>query len=330
MVPARPVLVRVVVACAVLVCFSWFIASLYPGFPSFAPSESVVAIPLPHQRPKAREIDIVVASVKSDNTTWFHQHLPPQWQKSIYVVNDPKAPLTVPQNKGREAMVYLTHIVNNYDDLSDNLLFFHASRFAWHNDDPDYDGLATLQNFQFPYLREMGYVNLRCVWVIGCPAEIRPMEDAVTDDEMVVRKRAAPTAKEVYKDAFEQLLPGHPVPEVVAVSCCSQFAVTKEMIRRRPRADYIHFLQWLLNTPLEDALSGRVFEFAWHIIFDQEAVHCPSAEDCYCKVWGKCGLNCTESECDGRYTLPPVSTLPVGWPLVGWDKEERPFSGPSL
>ncbi|KAK6825812.1 hypothetical protein PG987_013306, partial [Apiospora arundinis] len=312
MVPARPVLVRVVVACAVLVCFSWFIASLYPGFPSFAPSESVVAIPLPHQRPKAREIDIVVASVKSDNTTWFHQHLPPQWQKSIYVVNDPKAPLTVPQNKGREAMVYLTHIVNNYDDLSDNLLFFHASRFAWHNDDPDYDGLATLQNFQFPYLREMGYVNLRCVWVIGCPAEIRPMEDAVTDDEMVVRKRAAPTAKEVYKDAFEQLLPGHPVPEVVAVSCCSQFAVTKEMIRRRPRADYIHFLQWLLNTPLEDALSGRVFEFAWHIIFDQEAVHCPSAEDCYCKVWGKCGLNCTESECDGRYTLPP-SVDPTWW-----------------
>ncbi|KAK8129697.1 hypothetical protein PG999_002077 [Apiospora kogelbergensis] len=329
MTPARPALGRAVVACAVLICFSWFICSLYPGFPSFAPaSEAIVAIPLQQQRPASREIDIVVASVKSDNTTWFHRHLPSEWQKSIYVVNDPKAPLTVPQNKGREAMVYLTHIVNNYDDLSDNLVFFHASRFAWHNDDPDYDGLATLRNFQFPYLREMGYVNLRCVWVIGCPAEIHPMMDAASTE--VLDRRGAPTAKEVYKDAFEQLLPGHPVPEVVAVSCCSQFAVTKEMIRRRPREDYIHFLQWLLNTPLEDALSGRVFEFAWHIIFGQEAVHCPSAEDCYCKVWGKCGLNCTESECDDRYTLPPVSTLPVGWPRVGWDKEERPFSGPAL
>ncbi|KAK8039615.1 hypothetical protein PG993_008026 [Apiospora rasikravindrae] len=327
MIPARSGLGRVVVACAVLVCFSWFICSLYPGYPRFGPSsEAVVHIPLQPQA--SREIDVVVASTKSDNTTWFHRHLPPQWQKSIYVVDDPKARLTVPQNKGREAMVYLTHIVTNYDDLSDHIIFFHASRFAWHNDDPDYDGLATLKNFQFPYLRQMGYVNLRCVWVIGCPAEIRPMEDAQTSE--VERRDGMPTAKEIYKDSFEQLLPGHPVPEVVAVSCCSQFAVTREAIRRRPREDYIHFLEWLLNTPLEDALSGRVFEFAWHIIFGQEAVHCPSPEACYCNVFGLCGLNCTESECDGRYTLPAVSTLPVGWPKVGWDKEQRPFSGPPL
>ncbi|KAK8134508.1 hypothetical protein PG984_006520 [Apiospora sp. TS-2023a] len=329
MVPARSGLGRIVVACAVLVCFFWFICSLYPGYPSFGPaSEAVVQIPLQHPRPPPREVDVVVASTKSDNTTWFHRHLPPQWNKSIYVVNDPKASLTVPQNKGREAMVYLTHIVNNYHDLSDNLIFFHASRFAWHNDDPDYDGLATLQNFQLPYLRQMGYVNLRCVWVIGCPAEIRPIEDAASTEEL--ERRGMPSAKEVYKQSFEELLPGHPVPEVVAVSCCSQFAVTKEAIHRRPRKDYMHFLQWLLNTPLEDALSGRVFEFAWHIIFDQEAVHCPSAEDCYCKVFGHCGLNCTESECDGRYTLPPVATLPGGWPKVGWEKEPRPFSGPPL
>lgn len=38
--------------------------------------------------------------------------------------------------------------------------------------------------------------------------------------------------------------------------------------------------------------------------------------------------SCEEGECDGQYDLPPYSTLPQGWPLVGWDGEERLFSGP--
>lgn len=58
-------------------------------------------------------------------------------------------------------------------------------------------------------------------------------------------------------------------------------------------------------------------------------MYCPSAADCYCKVYGMCDLpNCEEGECDGQYDLPPYSTLPQGWPLVGWDGEERLFSGP--
>ncbi|KAK8086446.1 hypothetical protein PG994_001420 [Apiospora phragmitis] len=324
MIPARSVLGRVVVACAVLVCFSWFIWSLYPGYPSFAPtSEAVVQIPLQQHPPTLREVDVVVASTKSDNTTWFHRHLPPQWQKSIYVVDDPKARLRVPQNKGREAMVYLTHIVNNYDDLADSLVFFHASRFAWHNDDPDYDGLATLQHFQFPYLRAQGYVNLRCVWVIGCPAEIRPMEDAQTTEVPRRRRRGVPTAKEVYKDSFEQL-PARP-PGARRGRCELLLS-----IRRHAGGDPPASAGGLYALPRVATQYPPRRCFEREIIFGQEAVHCPSAEDCYCNVWGLCGLNCTESECDGRYTLPPVSTLPGGWPKVGWDKEQRPFSGPPL
>jgi hypothetical protein len=38
---------------------------------------------------------------------------------------------------------------------------------------------------------------------------------------------------------------------------------------------------------------------------------------------------CTEDSCGvERYTLPPFSTLPEGWPVVGWDKEQRNFTGP--
>lgn len=50
---------------------------------------------------------IVVASVKDDDTTWLQQRLP-EWPVSRYVVDDHEANLTIPFNKGRESMVYLT------------------------------------------------------------------------------------------------------------------------------------------------------------------------------------------------------------------------------
>ncbi|KAI0400902.1 hypothetical protein F4802DRAFT_601540 [Xylaria palmicola] len=276
------------------------------------------------QDPRDRELELVVASVQAEDTSWLHAHLP-DWHKNIYVADDPGAALTVPRNKGREAMVYLTYLIDRYDSLPRGVLFVHASRFAWHNDDPDYDALPALRRFRLPHLRRAGYVNLRCVWVIGCPAEIRPALDAADADA----GGGGPVhARHVYKAAFEALLPGAPVPDLVAVSCCSQFAVTREAIRSRPRADYIRYREWLLATPLDDALNGRVFEFAWHIIFGKEAVHCPSAAECYCDVFGLCDLPCQDDSCAGRYTLPPYSTLPKGWPLVGWDQEERNFTGP--
>jgi hypothetical protein len=49
----------------------------------------------------------VVASMKNDDTSWITEYLP-GWTLIRYVVDDPKAQYTVPKNKGREAMVYLT------------------------------------------------------------------------------------------------------------------------------------------------------------------------------------------------------------------------------
>ena len=51
---------------------------------------------------------LVVATLKGDDTSWLFKRLT-GWGTSIYVVNDRDAPLTVPQNKGREGMVYLTY-----------------------------------------------------------------------------------------------------------------------------------------------------------------------------------------------------------------------------
>lgn len=60
------------------------------------------------ERPAVRRRrDMVLASMKRDNTSWLFEEFP-EWHKSIYVVDDKDAELTVQTNKGRESMVYLT------------------------------------------------------------------------------------------------------------------------------------------------------------------------------------------------------------------------------
>ena len=139
------------------------------------------------------------------------------------------------------------------------MIFHHAQRFQWHNDNPDYDALPLLEKFRLEYLKEVGYVNLRCAWILGCPTEIMPIQDQADGrlDEPV-------TAKRVYKKAFEELFPGEPVPEKVGVACCSQFAVRRETVWQRPREDYVRYREWLVSSDLFDDLSGRVLEYSWH------------------------------------------------------------------
>jgi hypothetical protein len=54
-----------------------------------------------------RRTAVVVASQASEDATWLDKYFP-QWEKHIYRVDDSSAKLTVPKNKGRESMVYLT------------------------------------------------------------------------------------------------------------------------------------------------------------------------------------------------------------------------------
>ena len=64
----------------------------------------------------------------------------------------------------------------------------------------------------------------------------------------------------------------YPAPEQVGAACCAQFAVSRDQVHARPVADYMHFRQWILDTELNDAKSGRVMEFLWHVIFGKGAV----------------------------------------------------------
>lgn len=131
-----------------------------------------------------------------------------------------------------------------------------------------------------------------------------------------------------YPQAWMDMFPGETLPLAIGATCGAQFAVTAETIRSHPREDYIRWRQWLLDTPLADAVSARILEYSWHIIFGKPAVQCPSAEDCYCNTFGLCDLECAnERGCGERWPYPPSSTLPKAWPYVGWEGEIR---GPKM
>lgn len=80
---------------------------------------------------------LVVASMKGDDTSWLDEHFS-DWDKNIFVMNDPNAKLTVAKNKGRESMAYLSFLIDNYHDLPEFMVFLHSLRYQWHNEDPMY------------------------------------------------------------------------------------------------------------------------------------------------------------------------------------------------
>lgn len=60
---------------------------------------------IPNEIPEEKEL--VVASLAGDDVVWLDEQFA-AWKKNVYVVNNASAPLTVPKNKGREAMPFLT------------------------------------------------------------------------------------------------------------------------------------------------------------------------------------------------------------------------------
>ncbi|MCJ1282176.1 hypothetical protein MMC26_001499 [Xylographa opegraphella] len=248
-------------------------------------------------------------------------------------------------------LISRSFIIDHYDRLPNVTIFLHSARYQWHNDDPDYgtpsspilplrpscepahsltttphtDGVPILQNLRLAHVHAQGYANLRCGWTLGCPAEIQPARHAAPSPPPTSADTDtdAQRTEHYYAEAFRALFPEYPVPETVGVGCCAQFAVTRATLLARPRADYERYRAWLLATPLPDAVSGRVLEYSWHVMFGKAPVHCPDAGACYCHSWGLCALECSRAECMGRYVLPPYSTLPEGWPRVGWGGEER-------
>jgi hypothetical protein len=227
---------------------------------------------------------LVVPKLKSEHIGWIAEELP-GLETAIYEVDNPAASgFRVPKNKGHEAMVYLTYIIDYYDQLPDTLVFAHAHRKAWHNNILlNLDTATTVKRLRNERVARQGYVNLRCHLDPGCPDWIHLDRAKVDFDDF--RK---PEETQFSPELFQSMFPGHRPPPVLSQPCCAQFAVSAERVRDNPRELYEHLRGWLLATNLEDKDSGRVFEYMWQYLFTRNAVHCPAMNSCYCDGFGIC------------------------------------------
>ncbi|KIX98829.1 uncharacterized protein Z520_05290 [Fonsecaea multimorphosa CBS 102226] len=233
--------------------------------------------------PEAEDKAVILAKIQTEDVSWVLNELP-DWQKAIYYMDDPaNGTLHPPKNKGREAMAYLTFLIDHYDNLPSSMVFVHPHLeswpAAWHTDADGYNNLKSIQSLRLDYLQEQGYVNMRCLHNPGCPDEIQ-----------VLRNEEDRTAEHAMREAWPYMFGGNKsnIPETIAQPCCSQFAVSKTQVLKRNKEEYKRYRQWLFDTKFDDATSGRVFEYLWHVIFGRDAVYCPSLRECWCEQFGRC------------------------------------------
>jgi hypothetical protein len=293
---------------------------------------------------------LVVARTSNEDQQWLDV-LKPKYHLCVYTADhqDPKSnELQTPANRGNEAMAYLTFIIDNYHDLPlTGMVFIHGSRFAWHNDHPDYDNSKLLMDLDMKSaLKEHGYHNLKCDWGASTcsPAEalpqgsyetrsramIEPFNDRVVSDAALPAAFAAIFGGSRGGKLASQTQPGR--HDAVRSQCCAQFVVARANVLQHTLEEYTALRQWLLEgsklkgqkpppgaAPANDKVAGRIMSYLWHILFLKHSPNeqllvlsalneaaCPSASDCYCRLYGRCNLTCRKpGHCAGQYKLPP-------------------------
>jgi hypothetical protein len=211
---------------------------------------------------------LVVASTKSSNLTWLPTASTSYWEPHVYVTDDPTASLTVPKNKGREAMVILTYIIDNYDALPDVMFFHHDHSQAWHQ---IFSSSFELAHLNPSNVLAKGYVSPRCLPT--CENIIELPGDVVPLNELNPRSSRDVQISTVLHEFFRDERGGRvAVPPKIAAPCCAQFAVSRERVRARGLETWMSLRKWLLETELDSTSSGRVLEYTWHMWFGMPPV----------------------------------------------------------
>ena len=231
---------------------------------------------------------LVIGKMFDEETDWVAQELS-DWQNAIYVVDLPpgeESPtgLRTKMNKAREAMPYLTYIIDNYPDFPDVVAFIHPHRRGWHSDARGNDAVNMMRDLRINTVLDRGYVNLRCNNEVGCPDEVQPFRDP--PDPLRYAEHAFPYVYGHFFNATFTMM--RETIGVVATQCCAQFAVSKDQLLKLPKYEYERFRTYLEETHYDDSVSGRVMEYMWHVIFGRDVVHCENLFDCWCAVYGRC------------------------------------------
>ena len=182
---------------------------------------------------------------------------------------DPALGLSVPQDFAREAMAYLTYIVDHYDSLPDYAIFIHGHDQSWHQRALISSKIRALN---LTALENEDYISLRCGNMMGC--ERQPNTDTFNTNWW---------AEEHIRDFWNIIIPHEEMPRFISFKCCAQFAVSRKAIHRRTKDEWIQIRspiirdqdefraseQWIgeIEPQYWSWIVGRYYEMIWHLLF---------------------------------------------------------------
>lgn len=185
--------------------------------------------------------DLVIASEKSSHVGWVKE-VEDMYNVKLYVVDDPYAQYTVNSSTAMEVMVYLTYIIDHYDDLPNTATFHHHHEYSRKHSPKQNGGKATkyLRNIRHDTIYDsIGYRSLHCHETAKCRVRDKNAGVWLYKDQNIEDRFSAP--------AWLELWPDDPRPERLASACCAQFVVSRPTIQSRSKDEYISYRNWLYN-----------------------------------------------------------------------------------
>ncbi len=155
-------------------------------------------------------------------------------------------------NIGREAHTYLYHIINNYDHLTDRIMFLQGNPYE--------------HPLFLPLIRYKDNIGLNCKNIIAkCQSPVS-LQD-LTEDTTKQQKKIFPHLKTDYnltKFLHQFINPSYPTESDNTSVNGAQFAVDKKIILNNSKNYYQKLLTTLKTI---DPIEGYYFERLWDVIF---------------------------------------------------------------
>jgi hypothetical protein len=158
-----------------------------------------------------------------------------------------------------EAVPYLNFVIDNYDsNLADKYIFVHGHDRAWHYQGSVLTAIGTLINTR--YFRNQNFGGLFKAEYAG---------GACGEGE-------SGWAGPLYRFLFANTsMPTQMVTESNQRPCCGTFWMNSELVRTRPKEEYVlirdRLREWskenMDRTPSAAWFCGRMMEYNWHILF---------------------------------------------------------------
>ncbi len=166
-------------------------------------------------------------------------------------------------NKGKEAIGYLTFIYQYYNSLPKHVIFIHGHKNSWHNNNRDIVQQIKKLNFSninYSSLNENFCNQHKSILSIKNDNNNNNNDNNNDDISRILTRYWNET---IGKHLLITL------PNVISYHCCAQFVVSRERIHIRKRKFYKEMINWLNKTNATDYDSSRVFEYTWHLIFGE-------------------------------------------------------------